>query len=105
MKEFINKKMGIILISFALICLYVQTGFASDNLLLNGVLQSIDKGNGLVTFNIMTEGCTGVRAFKMPDSAKSDLDDSMIGMNLQFIIDSSTCEKGKIYSVIIKEKP
>lgn len=103
MKSFIVKQMGIILVSFTLILAGVQVGSALDNLSLGGIVRSVDKDNGIITLNVTSESCRGLRTFRVPDDAKDDLDDSLIGKRLLFSIDSAKCEKGKIYNIIFKE--
>ena len=105
MKEFIGNKMGVILVFFILISLCPQTSIAVDNLSLTGFVRSIDSNNGIISLDITSEGCRGPRSFKVPDDAKGDLDASLIGKKLQFMIDSSKCERGRIYNIVFKEQP
>jgi hypothetical protein len=105
MKEFMNNTMGIILVFLILISLYPQTSLALDNLSLSGFVRSIDSSNGIISLDITSEGCRGLRAFRVPDDAKGDLDASLIGKKIQFMIDSSKCERGKIYNIVFKEQP
>jgi hypothetical protein len=105
MKEFIGNRIGIILVSFMLIFLCTEVSLALDNLSLSGFVQSIDKNNGLITLNVTSESCKGLRSFRVSNNAKDDLDETLVGVNLQFGIDSSECERGKIYNMILKEKP
>jgi hypothetical protein len=110
MKELAHNIMGIILFFFMLVSLCPQTSLAAetqagDSLLLTGFVRSIDGSNGIISLDITTEGCRGLRAFKVPDDSKGDLDSSLIGQRLQFLIDSSKCERGRIYSIIFKEQP
>jgi hypothetical protein len=105
MKECKRNKMGVVLVFFIIMSLCPQTGHAIDNLSLTGFVRSIDSGNGIISLDITSEGCRGLRAFKVPDGAKGDLDASLIGKRLQFMIDSSRCERGRIYNIIFKEQP
>lgn len=105
MKEFVSNKMRIILVFSILIALCPQAVLALDNLSLSGFVRSIDSSNGIISLDITSEGCRGLRAFRMPDDAKGDLDASLIGKKIQFMIDSSKCERGRIYNIIFKEQP
>jgi hypothetical protein len=110
MKEFIGNTMGIILVFFMLISLCPQGSHAADtvildNLSLTGYVRSIDSSNGIITLDITSEGCRGPRSFRVPDDAKGDLDASLVGKRLQFLIDSSRCERGRIYNIVFKEQP
>ena len=103
MKGFVGKKMVIILFSLMLVSLFSQVGLALDNLSLTGFVRSIDKNNGIISVQITSGSCKGLRTFRVPDNAKDDLDDWM-GKPLRFVIDSSQCEQGKLYN-IMEEKP
>ncbi len=103
MIKFVGKNIRVILVSFALISLCAQTGLALDNLSLTGIVKSIDKNNGIISMQIISEGCRGLKSFKVPDDMKSDLDDSLKGKKIVFSIDSSKCEQGKIYNILFKE--
>ena len=100
MKKSIGKKMGILLVSCMLIFLYVQAGLAVESLSVVGFVKSIDSVTGIVTLDVTSEGCRGVRAFKVPDDAKGDLGPSLVGKKLQFKIDSVKCERGMIYNIV-----
>ena len=100
MKGFIRKKIGVVLVSFILVALCVQTSRAVDNLSLTGFVKSIDSNNGIIRVNVTSESCKGLREFRVPDGAKSDLDTSLIDKKLQFYINSATCERGKVYNII-----
>jgi hypothetical protein len=102
MKEFIRRKIGVVLVFFILIALCVQTSWAVDNLSLTGFVKSIDSNNGIIRVNVTSESCKGLREFRVPDNAKSDLDTSLIDKKLQFYINSATCERGKVYNVILE---
>jgi hypothetical protein len=105
MREFIRNKMGVIPIFFMLISLCPQTSLAVDNLSLTGFVRSIDGNNGIINLDITSESCRGPRSFRVPDDAKGDLDASLLGKKLQFMIDSSKCERGRIYNIIFEVQP
>ena len=100
MKELIRKKIGVILVSFILITLCVQTSRAVDNLSLTGFVKSFDNNSGIVRVDVTSESCKGLREFRMSDDAKGGLDASLIGNKVQFYINSATCERGRVYNII-----
>jgi hypothetical protein len=105
MKEFISYKMGIFFVLLMLISFCPQTSLALDNLSLTGFVRSIDSSNGIISLDITSESCRGLRAFRVPDDARGDLDASLIGQKLGFMIDSSKCERGKIYNMLFEVHP
>ncbi len=95
----------IFLFLFMLIFLSLQTAFAedhTDNLLLTGFIKSFDAMRGVIMVNVASEGCEGLREFRIPEDAKEDLDASLIGKRIQFYINSNTCERGKVYDIIFE---
>jgi hypothetical protein len=85
--------------------LSLQATFAedhTDNLLLTGFIKSFDANRGVIMVNVTSEGCEGLREFRIPEDAKEDLDASLIGKRIQFYINSNTCERGKIYDIIFE---
>jgi len=102
MKEFVRKKIGVVLVFFILIALCVQTGWAVDNLFLTGFVKSFNASSGVIRVDVTSESCKGIRELRVPDDAKNDLDASLIGEKLQFYIDSATCERGKVYNMILE---
>ncbi|MCS7281569.1 MAG: hypothetical protein NZ583_08140 [Desulfobacterota bacterium] len=79
-----------------------QDVYAQDNLYLTGYIRAIDRSRGIVTIFVTTPSCEGSRQFFMPEDAKEDFDPSLIGKTISFFINSSVCEKGKIYQMIFK---
>jgi hypothetical protein len=102
MKKFIGKKMGIILAFFILITSHAQTSQASDNLSLIGFVRYVDNTNGIIRVYVTSQGCKGLRDFKVPNYEKGDLDSSLIGRKLRFNINSATCEPRKAYSILLE---
>ncbi|HBE44071.1 MAG TPA: hypothetical protein DDW17_01125 [Deltaproteobacteria bacterium] len=95
----------IFLFLFMLIFSSLEAGFTedhTDNLLLTGFIKSFDANIGVIMVNITSEGCEGLREFKIPEDAKEDLDASLIGKRIQFYINSNTCERGKVYDIIFE---
>jgi len=95
-----SKKMGIVLVSFALIAFCAQASLADDGLSLTGVVKSVDSATGMISVDVTSEGCRGVRTFKVPDTVKGDLNASFVGKKLNFKIDGVICERGRIYNII-----
>jgi len=100
MKKFMNKKIGIVLVSFVFIFICVETGFAVEALSITGKIKSIDSVSGIISVDVTSENCKGVRTFKVPDDTKGDLTSSLIGEKLNFKIDAVRCERGKIYNIV-----
>jgi hypothetical protein len=73
-----------------------------DDLLLTGFIRSYDAGRGIIKIDIRSEGCVGLREFSVPEYAKEDLDPSLISQRVQFHIKSPTCERGRIYEMILE---
>ncbi len=88
---------GILLISF-------QTAFGIDELHLTGIIKSYDKEKGLIWVNVSSEGCRGLREFRVPESVRLDLEPSLIGQRIEFQINSSRCEKDLVYNMILGGK-
>ncbi len=102
MKKIVNKKLGIVLVSFALIFFFAWTSDALevDGLSITGLVKSIDKGNGTIGVDVTTLSCKGLRVFRVPEGAREDLDSSLVGKKVQFRIDSATCKSAKIYDIV-----
>lgn len=83
---------------FLLVC----HAWGVDNLYLSGHLKSFDKSKGIVTVYVLTEGCQGLRQFFWPKDLIEELDSSLIDKRIEFYIDSSVCEKGKIHRIIFR---
>ena len=99
-------KKGILLFFLAFILIPLcQTGFSEehrDDLLLTGFIKSYDAGKGIVGVDVKSEGCVGLREFRIPEDLKGDLDKSLINQRVQFHINSATCERGRIYEMILE---
>jgi len=77
----------------------VHSAYGADELFLRGFVKDIDYGSGLVTVDVTTDGCTGIRTFRVDDVRKLDKD--MIEKEIWFPIDSSTCYVGEIHKMIL----
>ncbi len=74
----------------------VQSVNAVDALYLTGIVQTINAHSGIVIVDVKSEGCCGIRNFRVYDvSTLGDIK----GKTISFFIDSSTCRGGKIYEM------
>lgn len=88
-----------------LIVLCAQLGFAQDNLFLSGIVRSFDSNSGIIRINVTSEGCKGLREFRIPGDAAKDFDATLVGQRVQFYIDSATCASGRTYNMLIGGQP
>ena len=100
MNALMKNKVWLSLAFVMLASLCVQTVFALDNLFVTGILRSYDSKSEIVRIDVTSEGCKGLREFKVPDDAKGDVDNNLIGKRLTVKIDSATCERGKVYNIV-----
>lgn len=105
MKALMRKHTGLFIIVMILMLSCVTTGFAKDYLFLTGVVRSVDSGSGILRINVTSEGCTGMREFRVPDNGAGDLDGSLIGKRMDFYIDSAICERGRVYNILSERLP
>jgi hypothetical protein len=87
------------------ILLLAQTGSTQDRLLLTGVVRSVDSNSGTISINVTSEGCKGIRHFKVPSDAAKDIETTLIGKRMQFYIDSATCARGRAYNILVGGQP
>lgn len=82
----------VLLMTIALIAMIasVQPAHAVDELFLTGVVKSIDRKSDLVTVQVTSAGCRGIRNFR--SDQRLDLLENYVGKIISFYIDSSTCE-------------
>ncbi|MGD0281863.1 MAG: hypothetical protein ABSB95_05830 [Dissulfurispiraceae bacterium] len=74
-----------------------------DNLILKGIVRSLNSGSNVATIDVQSESCRGAQNFRFDSSA--GLDTSMIGKSVTFKIDSSKCDNAltpKILKIISK---
>lgn len=72
-----------------------------DELYLSGIIKSYDKEKGLIWVDVRSESCRGIREFRVPESVRLDLGPSLIGQKIDFFINSSKCEQGKVYNMLL----
>jgi len=94
-----------ILLSVILMLSCIQVGFAKDNLVVTGIVRSVDPGSGILRINVTSEGCTGIREFKVPENGAADIDATLIGKRVQFYIDGAICERGKVHNILSERLP
>lgn len=97
-----NRIIKIIGFLFFVLLLFISTLQAVDELYLEGIIKSYDKQKGIIWVNVLSEGCRGLREFRLPEDAKEDLEPYLIGKKIEFSINSSICEQGKVYNMILK---
>ena len=76
--------------------LSLHPGYASDELYLTGVVKSVDHASATVVVEVLSSSCRGTREFTVDEP---DMLDDFIGKKIDFSIDSSTCESGKVYKM------
>jgi hypothetical protein len=101
--EGLHIKFCIILLTSIL--LLAQTGTTQDRLFLTGVVRSVDSISGIIRVNVTSEGCKGLREFKVPADAAKDIEITLIGKRMQFYIDSATCVSGRTYNMLTGGQP
>jgi hypothetical protein len=88
-----------------LMLVFVLSSMAQDRLFLTGVVRSVDSISGIIRVNVTSEGCKGLREFKVPADAAKDIEATLIGKRMQFYIDSATCVSGKTYNMLTGGQP
>ena len=86
-----------ILLMLAAVCFVnAQSANAEDELLLTGIVQTIDAGKGTVVVDVKSDSCHGFRNFRGEDvSALAGLK----GTRISFLINSSACKGDRVYSM------
>lgn len=70
-----------------------------DVLILTGIVKSIDYKTGIVTIDVKSESCQGIRRFKI--DVLSNMDSTLIGREISFPISESSCEDRNINKMIL----
>lgn len=68
-----------------------------DQLRLTGTIKSVNAITGLVTVDVVSSGCLGMRTFKADDFEKLE---DYLEQIISFFIDSNTCEMKETYTII-----
>jgi hypothetical protein len=105
MNAFISDRIWFCVIIMTMMLIGVQAGLAQDRLLLTGVVRSVDSNSGTISVNVTSEGCRGLREFKVPADAAKDIEASLVGKQMQFYIDSATCARGVTYNILVGGQP
>jgi hypothetical protein len=63
-----------------------------DNLVLYGVVKSIDKVKGEIVIDVKSDSCYGTRTFRFNPEEKGVNIKKMVDRKIRFMIDSSTCD-------------
>lgn len=69
---------------------------ASDDLFLTGVVRNINSKSKIVSVEVKSGTCRGIRTFKIEDPA--ELED-LQGKKISFFINSSICKSDEIYEM------
>ncbi len=95
MRRFITIITGITL----LVLLNIHSAQAIDRLILSGVVKAVDYKSGIITVDVKSASCPGIKKFRVDDLSISDT--SLIGKHISFPIDSSTCKGDTIYKIVL----
>jgi hypothetical protein len=71
----------------------------TDELFMTGIVKGIDHRTGIVTIEVKSETCRGIRHFKPEDA--STINDTQQGKKISFRIDSPTCTDDRVYKMIL----
>ena len=105
MNEVKRSRIWFCVVFLTLMLIFVLPGMAQDHLLLTGVVRSVDSNSGTISINVTSEGCKGIRDFKVHSDAAKDIETTLIGKRMQFYIDSATCVSGRTYNILIGGQP
>lgn len=75
---------------------FSSQALALDELYLCGVVTGINAKDGLVTINVTSESCLGLRTFKLPAKKRLSL---KVDERKFFYIDSNRCRPGYTYTI------
>jgi hypothetical protein len=94
----IKPALFLILLLSALLFLHIHPAYAGDELFLTGFVKSVDHAARTVTVDVQSSNCHGTREFTVDEPYVFD---DLIGKRIDFSIDSSTCESGKVYKMFL----
>ncbi|MGQ9745068.1 MAG: hypothetical protein ACUVQV_03565 [Dissulfurimicrobium sp.] len=83
------------------LCMAQHKALAEDELFLCGIVKTIDAKTGMVTVDVKSDSCPGVRQFQLA-APKAALH-FIAGEEKCFPIDSSHCNDGNIHKILIEE--
>ncbi len=84
-------KIKVLFASIALLIIVCSIVYAVDNLVLYGVVKSIDKVKGEIVIDVKTGSCYGTRIFRFNPEEKGVNFKNLVDKKIRFMIDSSTC--------------
>lgn len=91
-----------VLIGFTLlsgISLGTPLAFATDELYLCGAVEDANLASRLITIDVASGGCRGLRTFKLSQAAANTLTAMGVGGRKCFFINSNTCQAGRTYTI------
>ncbi|MHB1015480.1 MAG: hypothetical protein ACYC2W_09420 [Desulfurivibrionaceae bacterium] len=81
--------------------LFCTQAFAADNLYLCGIVKKVDAQKALVSIDIKSGSCPGLRQFQL--AAPQAASRFIVGEKKCFPIDSSHCNDNIIHKILIRE--
>lgn len=91
---YLGAAMAILMTVFA----SANTVMAEDELYLCGIVKDVDSKSGIVTIDVKSNGCYGIRKFRI--SYPINIASFSVDEEKCFFIDSNICEAKKTYSII-----
>jgi len=81
--------------------LFCTQAFAMDNLFLCGIVKKVDARKALVSIDVKSGSCPGLRQFQL--AAPQAASRFIVGEKQCFPIDSSHCNDNIIHKILIRE--
>lgn len=76
--------------------------YAVDELILWGIVNNVDLKGKIITIDVKSDACPGLKRFTVDDISGMDSSHIQIGKRLVFPIDSSNCKEDKIYKIKVR---
>lgn len=80
-----------------LLVLNLVPAYAADELYLSGVVKYVDIVKKTVTIDVGSSSCRGTRIFTIEKPSQVE---TLVGKRIHFSIDSSTCRRDEVYSIL-----
>ncbi|MGB9712757.1 MAG: hypothetical protein ACP5J5_05280 [Dissulfurimicrobium sp.] len=96
-----NRYLFICLLLLLSFCLVPYEALAKDELFLCGVVKNVNIKTGMVTVDVKSGSCPGVRQFQLIAPQAASL--FIVGEKKCFPIDSSHCNDNIIHKILIRE--
>ena len=74
----------------------IPPAHGADELYITGTVKYIDHRSGLVTVDVKSENCPGIRQFRVDDVSELE---GLTGKKISFFINSSTCKGDAVYKM------